>query len=42
MVAADEGSFDPGEEEDDDLPTTVLTDELWPQYWNKSPNFLEM
>jgi hypothetical protein len=28
MVAADEGSFDPGEEEDDDLPTTVLTDEL--------------
>ncbi len=47
MVAADEGSFDPGEEEDDDLPTTVLTDELQsdhnieisrPIFWKCSQN----
>ena len=28
MVAADEGSFDPGEQEDDDLPAAVLADQL--------------
>ena len=28
MVAADEGAFDPGEEENDDLPAAILSDEL--------------
>ena len=28
VVAPDQGTFDPGEEEDDDLPAAVLADQL--------------